>query len=117
MGSIPAFMASNWLATKLTACGYQPEIILEDWGRCIVCEREPAMLWIGCANISDYDEPTVAHQPKKDEIVWRCFVEAEVPLLKRLFKKVDLEPMCSALCAHLEVILKSDPRIHLRDAT
>ena len=51
--------------------------------------------------------------PKKENIVWLCFVEAEVPLLKRLFNKPDTAPALNKLKADLASILSSESRITL----
>ncbi len=106
---------ANWLKRRLEERGYDVEPVeAEDWGRRIMVSREPFMLWVGCGNVMDYadmkdDDPL----PEKEDIVWSCFVEAEVPLLKRLFKKLDAAPALGKLNADLATILGSEPRITL----
>ena len=43
------------------------DIINEDWGRSLMCQREPFMLWVGCGNVWDYfsTPPIDAHPRKK----------------------------------------------------
>jgi hypothetical protein len=43
------------LKARLEQNGYAVEnIINEDWGRCLMCQRDPFMLWVGCGNMSDH---------------------------------------------------------------
>ena len=40
---------AEWLKARLEESGYKVEpIINEDWGRCLMCSREPFSLWVGC---------------------------------------------------------------------
>jgi len=103
---------AEWLATRLKARGYDPQVIAEDWGRCLMCSRDPFWLWIGCANLQDPDS-TDENPPKKEDIIWHCFVECEVPFWKRIFKKVNTEPYREKLCQDLSSILTSEPQIVL----
>src|SRR5687768_6831405 len=99
---------SEWLAGKLSGLGYNVEVIEEDWGRCIMCNRDPVWLWVGCANMHlDFPE-LPATVPKKEEIVWHCFVVSEIPFWKRLFKRIDLEPLRKKLTEQLASILSSE---------
>lgn len=46
-----------WLKARLEQTGYAvEEIINEDWGRCLMCARDPFMLWVGCGNVMDAGE-------------------------------------------------------------
>ena len=105
--------AAEWLAGKLRGLGYDGDVIEEDWGRCIMCAREPVWLWVGCANVdSDFpDRPE--HPPKKEEVVWHCFVVAESPFWKRLFKRVDTEPLRAKLSEQVSSILLAEPNISM----
>ena len=104
---------ADWLARKLHEVGYDVEAINEDWGRCIMCMRNPVWLWVGCANMAlDYpDVPPDA--PKKEDIIWHCFVECEIPFWKRLFKRTDPGPLKKKLVDQLTSILTSEPQINL----
>ncbi|SUS05901.1 conserved hypothetical protein [uncultured Defluviicoccus sp.] len=104
-----------WLKAKLEERGYRIEpAIAEDWGRCLICSREPFMLWVGCGNVVDYDaaQPGDA-PPAKENVVWHCFSTAEIPLLKRLFKRPDTSFALSKLDEDLRTILSQEPKISL----
>ena len=104
-----------WLKGRLEHCGYAVEdIINEDWGRCLMCQREPFMLWVGCTNMSDHRraKPSDA-PPTKETVTWHCFAAAEVPFLKRLFGKMDTGPAVSKLNAELDQILRAEPEVTL----
>jgi hypothetical protein len=41
-----------WLRKQLQERGHTVEpIINEDWGRCLMCSRDPFLLWVGCGNM------------------------------------------------------------------
>ncbi|MEW8355501.1 MAG: hypothetical protein AB2556_23930 [Candidatus Thiodiazotropha sp.] len=61
---------------------YEAEVIPEDWGWCVMCSRKPYMLWVGCGYI-DAEEESPGEQPVNDEIIWHCFVTAEIPYFKK----------------------------------
>ena len=104
---------SAWLAVKLRGCGYRVEVINEDWGRCIMCMRDPVWLWVGCGNITS--ETPEREPPKKEDIVWHCFVTCEIPFWKRLFKRIDPQPLIKKLTEELSSILTSEPGIEFVD--
>ena len=102
---------ASWLKGRLEEHGYAVEpVILEDWGRCLMCSRDPFMLWIGVGNVAS-DE--IHETPPKESIVWHCFVEAEVPFLKRLFKKIDTSEALADLDSALREILEAESEIEL----
>lgn len=106
---------ANWLRGQFIEKGYEvEEIIPEDWGWCVMCQREPFWLWVGCSSIVDYensrpDDPL----PTKQELSWCCFATAEVPFFKRIFKKYNTEPALTDLKRELVEILKNESRISL----
>ena len=104
-----------WLKAKLEERGYEIEpVITEDWGRCLMCSREPFMLWVGCGNVVDYDTAQRGDAPPSNEnVVWHCFSAAEVPLLRRIFKRPDTSVALSKLDQDLRTILSQEPRISL----
>jgi hypothetical protein len=106
-----------WLKSRLEEAGYDIEpVIAEDWGRCLMCSRKPFRLWIGCGNMMDEAEFFEgAPPPPAETILWHCFVVAEVPLLKMLFRRPDTAPAVSKLESDLGRILASEPRIQLLD--
>jgi hypothetical protein len=79
-------------------------IINEDWGRCLMCNRDPFRLWVGCANISELSAlPEVP--PPKEQITWHCFATGDVSFWKRVFRKIETEPAVAKLHADPAAIL------------
>lgn len=110
---------ARWLKERLEGRGYAVEdIINEDWGRCLMCSRDPFMLWVGCANmredeIASDNAAGEAPPPATEHIVWHCFATAEVSFLKRWLRKIDTEPAVAKLDQHLGEILRAEPEITL----
>ena len=103
-----------WLRTRLEESGYFVEpIINEDWGRCLMCARDPFMLWVGCGNVTGTGEADDDALPKNEDVVWHCFVTAEVFFWKRLFRKIDTASAVAKLHADLGRILAAEPQITL----
>jgi hypothetical protein len=102
-----------WLKDQLEARGYLVEpIIAEDWGRCLMCSREPFLLWVGCGSVTDYDEAKPGDPPPaKESITWHCFPNAEPPFWKRLFHRIDTRATLAQLDSDLLAILKAEARI------
>ena len=102
---------AEWLKARLEDRGYKVEpIIHEDWGRCLMCSRQPFLLWVGCANMTDLSASPDA-PPLKEQITWHCFATAEVLFWKKLFRKIETEPALAKLRADLGEILTADPTI------
>ena len=106
-----------WLKKKLIAAGRPVEdVIPEDWGWCVLCSRKPFMLWIGCGSMfADDSAGEDDLPPRKENLVWTCFVQAEVPVLKKLFKKIVTTDQVNALASDLKSILESDSGIKMVD--
>jgi hypothetical protein len=100
--------AAAWLKQKLEQKGYRIEdIINEDWGRCLMCQRTPFSLWVGVGNID-------SESSESGKIVWHCFVVAELAFFKRMFgKAAEVEAARGKLDATLRAILESEPAIEL----
>lgn len=103
-----------WLKARLEEVGYPVEIINEDWGCCLMCSWDPFRLWVGCANMMDF-ESVHDGTSNKEDIVWHCFVTAEIPFFKRLFRKIDTASAVSKLNADIARILAAEPQIKLVD--
>ena len=101
---------ATWLRGKLIAEGYAvEEVIAEDWGWCVMCRRNPFMLWVGCANIHDYSKSGQdGPLPLGGEVVWSCIIVAEVPMLARLFSRPDTDGATSQLYAQVKRILSAE---------
>jgi len=104
---------ARWLKQRLEDKGYRVEdIINEDWGRCLMCSRDPFLLWVGCGSVTDDETEQLGDRPRtKDSIVWHCFVTAEVHFWKRLFRRIETEPAVAKLYADLGAILRADPKV------
>jgi hypothetical protein len=102
-----------WLKTQLEARGHAVEpVIAEDWGRCLMCAREPFLLWVGCGNEVDYATAQPGDPPPAvEDVVWVCYAEAEIPLRKRLFKRPDPSAALARLDDDLRGILDGEPGI------
>jgi len=107
---------STWLSEKLTVLGYETEIIPEDWGWCIICKRKPFLLWIGCGNMDESDEET-NKTVQKENIVWHCFVEAEISFFKKFFSKVNTIEAMEKLNNELKDILEKEKSINLAETS
>ena len=104
---------AEWLAGKLNAVGYEVEVINEDWGRCIMCTRDPVWAWVGCGNMHLSFPEIPEAVPKKEDVIWHCFVVCEVPFWKRLFKRIDSQPHRKKLAEQVSAILASESRIQM----
>jgi hypothetical protein len=109
---------ASWLHERFQALGYEVEDVFgEDWGWCVMCQRDPYWLWVGCVNLRDYehaqpDDPP----PPADRLLWNVVPMAEVPFFKYLFKKKpDPRPGLDKIGAELKAILDSDPRVEVVD--
>lgn len=104
-----------WLKAQLELRGYSIEpVINEDWGRCLVCSRNPFTLFVGCGSVVDYDSAKEDDPPPpKENVLWHCFVAADIPFFKSLFNKPDTAPAIGKLNADLEDILTQSPGIAL----
>jgi len=104
---------ATWLRGKLIAEGYAvEEVIAEDWGWCVMCQRKPFMLWVGCVNIHDYAKSRPEDPPPLgSDVVWSCLVVAELPLLARLLSRPDTSPATSQLYTQVKRILCAEPDV------
>jgi hypothetical protein len=90
-----------WVAQKLRARGVaiEDEIIAEDFGRVVVVQRTPFMLWVGCAGVDD------------STTEWQLQIAAELPVFARLFRRVDPAPAVAQLREHLRAIVQEVPGV------
>ena len=94
-----------WMKKQLEARGYTvDDVINEDWGRCLMCQRSPFSLWVGVGSATETET--------KDEVVWHCFAVTEGGLRMRMFgKKNEIEATRAKLDAALQSILLAEPAI------
>lgn len=103
-----------WLKKQLEGRGYSVEpIINEDWGRCLMCSRDPFTLWVGCANAADPD--AFGQAPHDRPVIWHCFAAAEVPFWKRVFRfsRPDTTTSLSKLHRDLGAILQETSEVNI----
>jgi hypothetical protein len=112
---------ANWLKARFGELGYEvEEVIAEDWGWCVMCQREPFSLWIGCGNREDSNSANAKEDdppPKGDEVIWECFVAADVPFFKKFFSKIDTSSALEKLDTELKSALASESSIRFVDET
>ena len=87
-----------WLQKKLIA---QIDVsseapIPEDWGWVVMVQRKPYPLWIGCGN----EDGSIER--------WNLFVEAEVSLFQKIFKRLDPALQVNSLEQLLEELIKAE---------
>ena len=111
----------EWLCARLEERGYDVEgVIPDDWGWCVVCAREPYLLWVGCTAILPDDlvethDPDVP--PKGEDVVWCVFPVVEVPFfylksqVKRLLGRLGTNEPLQSLDREIQEILEAEPAI------
>lgn len=104
---------ANWLKSNFTDLGYEvEEIIPEDWGWCVMCERSPEMLWVGCASFIDGDVEE-GQLPDKKDVIWHCFATSERPILKRIFSKASGQSKLEKLKKELEKMIHEEESFNI----
>ncbi len=91
---------AEYLVEKLNATGIETQdIIPEDWGWYIPIKNEGFRLAICCGHQSG----------NEDEFL--CFTDPSTPIIRKLFKKIDVTERLSRIVGALEKIISSDPEI------
>lgn len=107
-----------WLRSQLEQRGYPAvEVLKEDWGWCLMCQRKPFMLWVGCGRSDAVEPGREGLPPQHGTVVWHCFQAAEASLWARVVRRIDTTAAITRLDADLLGILASDPDITLIDQT
>ncbi|MFH1128880.1 MAG: hypothetical protein V1699_05685 [Candidatus Omnitrophota bacterium] len=75
-------------------------IYLEDWGWAIPIEGQPVKMWIGCGNYEEYPDGFL------------CFIEPSKPIIKKLFKKIDITENIARISKAIEQIINADTEIN-----
>ena len=82
---------ADWVWKHMEGLGYlNSEVIPEDWGWCVSCTSDPYHIFVACGCFVDYEkeyDPQIP--PKGSEVIWQCFIGADIPLLRSPFKKFD----------------------------
>jgi len=101
---------SRWLRERLAADGLSiEEVIPEDWGWCLVVQRKPYLLWVGCGCVQDFDmeQPSDA-VPLGRDVVWTCMVVAEQSLFGKLLGGRNTTQSVDALFLQVKRVIESD---------
>lgn len=111
---------AGWLREKFLSLGYPvEEVIPEDWGWCVMCQREPYRLWIGCVNLRDHacakeGDPS----PAQEMLRWNAVPAAERPFFKYLFRKrPSMTEGLIMLASQFHEVLRSESSIQLVDGS
>lgn len=87
---------ANWVKESLVDSAYPvSEDIAEDWGYCLMLQRKPYWLWVGCSGSSDYEYPEGELTPELassfplDTITWQLWVTSELGMISRLLGEND----------------------------
>ena len=115
----------RWLQARFAERGYAPEeVFAEDWGWCVMLNRENGRLWLACGNnrAAFYDKVTQEQKasfiPEPGSITWTAFVGTDPPMWSlRLGKRRKaikrLSRAAEQASAVLENILRSENGIVL----
>jgi hypothetical protein len=91
---------AEYLVDRLTAMGIEThEIIAEDWGWYIPIKSDGFRLAVCCG-----------HQYGDDD-EFLCFTDPATPVVRKLFRKVDVTKQLAPIVAAMEKILSSDPDV------
>ena len=103
---------ATWLSERLRTEGREVEpTIAEDWGWCVVTQRKPFMLWVGCVSSHDYAKTTPTDPtPRDEDVVWSCFVVSEAPVLSKLWRPPATERAVSELFTQVHNIIAAEPQ-------
>jgi len=107
-----------WLGQRFASLGYEVEdVIPEDWGWCVMCQRDPYLLWVGCVNLRDYEHARPGDPPPpKERLLWNAVPTAEVPFFKYVLRrKPETQAGLERLDEQLRGILEAEPRIEIVD--
>jgi hypothetical protein len=85
---------AEFLAAGLRSHGFETEsLVAEDWGWIVPIKNDGFKLWVGCGNYEEYPDGFL------------CFIEPHVPVIRKLFKKIDTRPRIEALQKALDTVL------------
>ncbi|HMB93247.1 MAG TPA: hypothetical protein VKP65_20515 [Rhodothermales bacterium] len=111
-----------WIAARLTQFGYEPYVVPEDWGWCVVCMEGEYWLWVGCSAVHDaafYDSYDPASHPDGKDVEWYVFTHVEIPffkvrsIMRKWFGRLDTDALQRKLAAELHSILSDEAEIVL----
>jgi hypothetical protein len=93
--------------------------IPEDWGWCVMCQREPYWLFIACVNLRDYEYAKEGDPPPlKSQLLWNVVPMADMPPFKYLLRRKPVTSEGLArLGADLQRVLAAESRIERNSPT
>ena len=104
--------AAQWLRERFIALGYPvEEVFPEDWGWCVMCQREPYELWIGCANLPDHVFADEGDPPPPQAMLLWCAVPcADQPWLSKATVP-EMRDALNKFAAELGAVLAAEPSL------
>jgi hypothetical protein len=109
---------ANWLRQQFLGLGYPVETVIpEDWGWCVMLQRDPVWLFVACVNLRDYEYARPGDPPPpKERLLWNVVPMAETPFFKYLFRrKPDVQVALTKVDAELRDFLESEAGIEIVD--
>jgi hypothetical protein len=109
---------ASWIRQRFQSLGYPvEEVHAEDWGWCVMCQRDPYSLFIGCVSLADYEYARPGDPPPPTErLLWQVLPMAEMPPFKYLLRrKPDMQEGLARFDAQLRSTLESEPAIQIVD--
>jgi hypothetical protein len=102
---------ANWISDGFNAVGFSTVVNPEDWGWRIDCVSEPYPVWIGCGNMEEDDGQGNFKEPDINNLTWQCFVSADKPFFKSLFKKLDATEQINQVAIALKKLIENTDHI------
>ena len=76
-----------WVKKRFEENGYSDiEIVPEDWGWCVILQRKPNLIWVGCSGQKGVEFSTEYFEESEEGeegITWNCFLVMEAPFFKK----------------------------------
>lgn len=104
---------SKWISDSFQVLGYKTKYSPEGWGWRVDCLSEPCPVWIGVGNVDQFDDDGNFIKPEGGNVVWHCFIEADVPFFANLFKKIDPSVQVEKVGRDLANLFSNTPHIQL----
>ena len=75
---------AHWVKNRFEENGYSEiEIVPEDWGWCVILQRKPNLIWVGCSGQKGVEFSTDYFEEGEEGITWNCFLVMEAPFIKK----------------------------------
>lgn len=102
---------ASWISDNFNSIGFNTAINPKDWGWRVECLSEPYPIWIGCGNMEeDYDQGNFK-ESDINNLTWQCFVSADKPFFKSLFKKLDATEKINQVALALKKLIENTDHI------